>query len=119
MADEQLDLIRQYCDTSGIRLSSDKKDLLCKILENPRYYDGFTSPVYGDSYGGKDHNGRWSTSEKTQYRINIDSELSIDKRHLLICDDGYESGSWDWNDAYRFTDLRDIVQILQEIEDDL
>ncbi len=30
MADEQLDLIRQYCDTSGIRLSSDKKKLLCK-----------------------------------------------------------------------------------------
>ena len=119
MADEQLDLIRQYFDTSGVRLSSSKKDLLCKVLESPGYYDGFESPVYGDSRDHKDHNGRSRSSEKTQYRINIDDEMSIDKRHYLVCDDGYENGSWDWDDAYTYTDLRDIVEILQEMEDDL
>ena len=36
MPSDQLNLIRQYCDTTGIRLSSYEKDLLCKVLENPR-----------------------------------------------------------------------------------
>jgi len=119
MADEQLDLIRQYCDTSGIRLSSDKKKLLCKVLENPGYYDGFESPVYRNSGEGRTYDGRWSNSEKKQYRINIDSMLSIDMRHYFVCDDGYERGSWDWGDAYRITDLRGIVEALQIMEDDL
>ena len=47
MKSSQLDLIRQYCDTTGIRLSGSEKDLLCKVLENPYKYDGFVSGKMG------------------------------------------------------------------------
>ena len=114
MASDQLNLIRQYCNTSGIRLRSEDKDLLCKVLENPGYYDGFTTREFVESEEGKDFNGRWSTTTRWRYRINIDDTLNIDKWYKLSCDDGYRR-----EEECNITDTRRIVEILREIRNEL
>ena len=49
MPSYQLNLIRNYCDTTGIRLSSFEKDLLCKVLENPAKY-GSSGVIVGEKH---------------------------------------------------------------------
>lgn len=116
MADSQLELIRKYLDTSGQRLAGWEKDSICRVLVDPSYYDGFTSEVFTEVDEGKDFNGRWRTVTQCQYRINIDSGLSIDCRSKLECDDGYErTSTWDWDNAYHTTDAREIACILNKI----
>ena len=116
MSDSQLELIRQYIDTSGMRLSGWEKDSLCKVLENPEYYDGYTSELFSETETGRDFNGRYSTTSERQYRINIDSELSIDCRCRFECDDGYErNNNWDWDNAIHITDAREIASIINMI----
>lgn len=120
MSNSQLDLIRQYCDTTGIRLSSYEKNLLCMVLENPRRYDGFVSKLYEKRVPGKDYRGRWASIENWQYRINIDSALSIDKRYRYEVDDGFlQDEHWEWYNAIHITGTRDIIKILEEIECEL
>ena len=116
MADSQLELIRQYLDTSGQRLAAWEKDSICRVLEDPSYYDGYTSDIFTETDSGKDYNGRWRTVTQYQYRINIDSMLSIDCRSKFECDDGYErTGHWDWDNAYHITNAREIAGILNKI----
>ena len=120
MASDQLSLIRQFCDTSKYRLSNDEKNLLCMILENPDRYNGFTSNLHSESDSGKDYKGRWSTCTKWQYRIYINSVLSIDERYYHYCDDGFEDKRhWEWEDAWHITDTRRILEILKEIRSEL
>lgn len=119
MPGSQLDLIRQYCDTTGIRLSSAEKDILCKVLENPTRYNGFTSGVYTQHDSGKDYRGRWDSTSNWQYRININSTLSIDKRSRHEADGYVQAGHWDWRNAWHITKTREIIKILQEIEPEL
>ncbi len=116
MADQQLDSIRQYCDTTGKRLSRADKELLCTILENPEQYDGYTSQVYTESSSGKDFKGRWEATTSHQYRINIGTNLSIDSRYKHECDDGviYDK---QWNSPRRITDTKEIIEKLCEIRD--
>lgn len=99
MHDYQLNLIRQYCDTTGYHLSSDEKDLLCMVLENSARYDGFTSELYETRDEGKDFRGRWDSTTNWQYRINIDSTLSIDKPFKHECDGCIQDEHWDWYNA--------------------
>lgn len=117
----KLDLIRQYCDTSGVHLKSSEKDLLCKILENPYQYDGFTSSLKTDTDSGRDFRDTWTSATYTQYRINIDSRgLSIDERYKHTCSDGYENDrNWEWENAYHFTAIRDILRCLKAIASEL
>lgn len=116
----QLNLIRQYCDTTGMRLSTYEKNVLCKILENPAKYDGFTSQIYVEERSGKDHNGRWETVRKDQYRINIGERLSISCRWYHACDDGYvRDDCWDWANAVELTDVRRIIGVLERIRSEL
>ena len=119
MSDNQLTLIRAYCDTSGLHLSIYDKELLCKILEDPERYDGFTSELYTDETSGKDYRGRWDSVSNWQYRINIDTELSIDKRCKHECDGYVQDDHWDWDNAWHITDVREMLEILQEIEYEL
>ena len=120
MPNDQLNLIRQYCDTTGIRLSSYEKDLLCRVLENPEKYDGFTSQLYTDSNSGKDYRGRWESTTQWQYRIHINSRLTIDKRYRHSSDDGYvDERFWSWSNPGHITRTRDIIRILQEMEPEL
>jgi len=116
MMTSQLNLIRQYCDTTGIHLSSTEKELLCKVLENVARYDGFISGLYEENNSGKDYRGRWDSTTNWQYRINIDSTLSIDKRYRHSCDGYIQDSHWNWYNAYHVTDTREIIKILQEIE---
>ena len=115
----QLELIRQYCDTTGIRLSGYEKDLLCKVLENPARYDGFISQLYTDENSGKDYRGRWDSTTKWQYRINIGSSLSIDKRYYHACDGYVQDGHWEWPNAWHITETRRILEVLREIAHEL
>lgn len=119
MPNYQLELIRQYCDTTGVRLSSRDKDLLCMVLENPGKYDGFTSELYTEHGSGKNVNGRWDSATKWQYRINIDSTLSIDSRYRHSADGYVQDDHWEWENAWHVTDIRRIIEILREIESEL
>ena len=119
MANYQLDLIRQYCDTTGIRLSSNEKDLLCLVLENPERYDGFTSELYTENRSGRDYRDTWDSTTKWQYRINIGSTLTIDERYRHSCDGYVQDEHWDWSNAWHITDTRKIIKILQEIQPEL
>ena len=119
MADYQLNLIRQYCDTTGIRLSGSEKDLLCKVLEDPDRYDGFTSELYTENKHGRDYRDTWDSTSNWQYRINIDSELSIDKRYRHSCDGYDQDKHWDWDNAWHITETRMIIRVLQEIKHEL
>ena len=119
MSDYQLDLIREYCDTAGMRLSGSEKDLLCKVLENPSQYDGFTSELIVSENSGKDYRGRWDSIHKTQYRININDVLSIDQRDYHESDGYVQDQHWEWEDAWHITDTRVILRILKEIEHEL
>ena len=119
MPNPQLELIRQYCNTAGIRLSGDEKDILCKVLENPARYNGFTTQVYTIPGSGKDYRGRWDSTTKKQYRINIDSTLSIDERYYHSCDGYVQDEHWDWDNAWHITDTRRIIEVLREIWRDL
>ena len=116
MPNDQLNLIRQYCSTTGVRLSSTEKELLCKVLRNPEQYDGFISELYIEKDSGKDYRGRWDSTTKWQYRINIDSTLSIDKRWWHECDGYTQDKHWDWYNAWHITNIREIITILREIE---
>lgn len=120
MGNNQLDLIRQYCDTSGVHLSSSEKDLLCMVLENASRYDGFTSSIYTETDSGRDYRDTWTTATYTQYRINIDSMLSIDQRYRHTCSDGYDNDRhWEWYNAYHFTEIRDILRCLEAMRAEL
>ena len=119
MSSYQLSLIRQYCDTMGIRLSGSEKDLLCKVLENPAKYNGFTSELYTQHDSGKDYRGRWDSTSNWQYRINIASILSIDKRWRHEADGHVQDGCWDWRNAWHITNIREIIKILREIRAEL
>ena len=121
MRERKLDLIRRYCDTTGMRLSEADKDLLCMILENPGIYNGFTTRVYEKPNEGRDpYKGRWHSTTNWQYRINIGSTLSIDERYRHACDDGkLNADHWSWSNAYHITDLRRIKDILWEIRNEL
>lgn len=119
MPSSQLELIREYCDTAGIRLSSYEKDILCKVLEDPMRYDGFESEVYEEENSGRDYRDTWDSITKTQYRINIDTSLSIDKRYYHACDGYVQDDHWDWSNAWHITDTRRIIEILQEMESEL
>lgn len=116
MTDQQLDLIRQYCDTTGTHLSKEDKELLCTVLENPELYDGYVSQVYTEDNSGKDYNGRWESSSSHQYRINIDSDLSLDYRYKHECDDGYLNDT-QWNNPRHITEIREIIKMLRKIND--
>lgn len=119
MASYQLELIRRYCDTKGVRLSDLEKDLLCKVLANPEKYNGFTSKLYTKSNSGRDYRDTWTSITKWQYRINIDTTISIDQRYYH-CADGFEQDAhWNWGNAWTITDIRRIIQILKEIESEL
>lgn len=119
MSSYQLNLIRQYCDTNGYRLSESEKELLCMILENPGRYNGFISEVQAEYNSGRDYRDRWDSTTKTQYRINIDTSLSIDVRYYHGCDGYIQDEHWDWGNAWHITDVRRILEILQEIECEL
>ena len=122
MANEQLDLIRKYCDTAGTHLTSSEKDLLCKVLSNPSFYNGFTSELKQRQEEGRDAwHGRWFAFEEWQYRIIIEDKLSIDERYRRDCDDAtpVNDAHWEWNSAIHFTNVRDILRILREIEYEL
>ena len=120
MSDERLNLIRHYCDTTGVHLHDSDKDLLCMVLENPDKYNGFTSQMYSESDEGKDYRGEWSNYSQWQYRINIDDTFSIDKIEMLSCDDGYRRDDhWDWSNPWHITNIKRIVEILNEIRSEL
>ena len=119
MPNNQLDLIKQYCDTSGIRLSSTDKQILCKVLDNASKYNGFISQEHTHTESGKDFRGRWDAFDKYQYRININPKLSIDMICLRVCDGEVDYDYWDWAKARHITDLRRIVNILHSIEQEL
>ena len=120
MKSNQLDLIRQYCDTTGIRLSGSEKDLLCKVLENPARYNGFVSGEYKENNRGKDYRGRWESVTKWKYRINIDSALSIDEQYMHAADGYVQDEHWgSWNKAWHITEIRKIIKILHEIKHEL
>lgn len=122
MAKNQLEFIRQFLNNEKrVRLSGAEKDLLCKVLENPLRYNGFKSDIHLRSEEGRDpYKGRWHSTSEWQYRINIDSTISIDERYRHICDDGYiNDDHWTWRNAWHITDTREIVKILQEIEPEL
>ena len=120
MKSSQLDLIRQYCDTTGIRLSGSEKDLLCKVLENPAEYDGFESKEYREDREGKDYRGRWDSVTKRKYRINIDSSLSIDEQYMYAADGYIQDEHWgSWSKAWHITETRECIRILKEIEHEL
>ena len=119
MTNSQLDLIRQYCDTTGIRLSSAEKDLLCRVLEEPGKYNGFTSQLYREEKEGKDYRGRWDSTTEWQYRILIGSSLTIDQRYRHSCEGIVQDEHWEWRNAWHITETRRILQILQEIRHEL
>ena len=119
MSDNQLQTIRQYCDTSGVRLNQREKDLLFLILENPSRYDGFTSKVYKLSGPGRDYRDTYSYTTCYQYRIMIDSKLSILVRYKNSSDGIIQDDRWEWSRAGRVTDIRDVLRILQKIQDEL
>ena len=119
MKDNQLTLIRQYCDTTGIRLKGYEKDLLCKVLENPEKYNGFTSELYTKSDSGRDYRDKWTSTTKWQYRININSNLSVDYRYYHYCDGFEQDKHWEWDNAWHITETRRIIKILKEIENEL
>ena len=119
MPDRRLELIRQYCDTSGVRLNDADKDLLCLILEQPSKYDGFTSELRRDSHEGRDYRDTWRSLDEEQYRINIDSELSLDVRYRHCCDGYDQEEHWDWPNAWHITDIRTILEYLWKMEDEL
>ena len=115
----QLDLIRQYCDTTGVRLSAFEKDLLCLVLDNPSRYDGFESSIHKETNSGRDYRDTWDSLSEWQYRINIGSVLSIDKRWRHSCDGYVQNAHWSWQTAEHITKLRYIIRILQEIQNEL
>ena len=119
MPSSQLELIRQYCDTTGIRLSSEEKNLLCRVLGDPGRYDGFISQLYTEERDGKDYRGRWDSTTEWQYRIIIGSKLTIDQRYRHSCDGYVQDEHWDWRNAWHITETRKILKILQEIEHEL
>ena len=119
MFNNQLELIRQYCDTSGIHLHQSEKDLLCMVLENPNRYDGFTSELKTEEKSGRDYRDTWDSLTEWQYRSNIDSELSIDERYRHCCDGYNQEEHWDWDNAWHITELRRIIEILEEIQPEL
>ena len=119
MPSYQLNLIRNYCDTTGIRLSSFEKDLLCKVLENPAKYDGFTSSLLTRTNSGKDYRGRWDSLTEWQYRIKINSTLIIEQRYRHSADGYVQDQYWNWENAWHITDTRKIIKILQEIKSEL
>lgn len=119
MVYNQLELIRQYCDTTGIHLSNAEKDLLCLVLERPDEYNGFISEVHKDTGSGRDYRDTWNSVTEHQYRININSTLSIDHRYRHVCDGHVQDKYWDWGNAWHVTDTRDIITILKEIEQEL
>jgi hypothetical protein len=92
---------------------------LCKVLENPARYNGFTTQVYTIPGSGKDYRGRWDSTTKKQYRINIDSTLSIDERYYHSCDGYVQDEHWDWDNACHITDTRRIIEVLRDIWRDL
>ncbi len=116
MSNYQLELIREYCDTTGVRLSSHEKDLLCMVLENPVKYDGFESSIFIEHREGKDYRGRWDAASYRQYRINIDDELSIDERYKNESDGVIQDRHWNCESAYHITDTREMVNILKVLE---
>lgn len=117
--DYQLELIRKYSNTKGRRLKDDEKNLLCKILENPKKYSGFVSKLYEEKVEDRDYRGSWTLTTNWQYRIDIDDVLSIVKRYRRKCDGLVLESYWDWENAQRITDIRDILTILKEIESEL
>lgn len=119
MPDYQLALIRNYCDTTGIRLNSYEKNLLCMILNNPAKFDGFKSELYVKHDSGRDYRDTWTSITKWQYRINIGRQLSIDKIHYHECDGYVQDKNWDWDNAWHITNTREIINILKEIEPEL
>ena len=119
MPNYQLTLIRQYCDTARIHLSRYEKDLLCKILENPEKYNGFTSELYTETDSGRDYRDTWTSETNKQYRILIDSTLRIAYRYRHCCDGYNQDQHWAWENAWIITDAREIVNILKEIESEL
>ena len=119
MLDNQLQLIRQYCDTSGVRLNQKEKDLLFMILDNPSRYDGFTSKVYKPSGLGRDYRDTYSYTTCYQYRIEIGSKLRILERYKNSSDGNKQDDRWEWSSAGKITDIRTILRILQKIQDEL
>lgn len=119
MPNYQLDLIRQYCNTTGIRLSSYEKDLLCMVLENPTRYDGFTSRLFSEPNSGKDYRGEWDSLTEYQYRIHIGSTLTIDQRYRHSCDGYVQDQHWEWPNAWHITETRKILEVLKKIESEL
>ena len=89
------------------------------ILENPEKYDGFVSEEYEIIESGRDYRDTYTIVEKWQYRINIDSILSIDKRYYHGCDGIIQDEHSEWDTAWNITDIREIVNILYEIENEL
>lgn len=119
LLNNQLQFIRQYCDTSGVRLNQKEKDLLFMILENPSRYNGFTSKVYKISGSGRDYRDTYSYTTCYQYRIKIDSRLSILERYKNSSDGKIQDDRWEWYNAGSITDIRSILSILQKIQDEL
>ena len=119
MQNDQLNLRRKYCDNTGVHLRSDEKYLLCRVLGDPSRYDGFISEMKESVVEDRDYRDTWVSKHQWQYRINIDSQLSIDVRSKHSCDGIVQDQYWDWAHASHVTDLRRILEILKEIEPEL
>ena len=116
MADMKLGLIRQYCDTSGCRLSESDKDLLVGILKDPTRFNGFVSDILEEKSHGRNYKGEWNTLELKQFKLLIgEGGLKLLEVYKLECDDGYSRGNMDWDDAFEVTGLRRILTCLREI----
>ena len=75
--------------------------------------------MYEKRVPGKDYRGRWDATDNWQYRINVDSALSIDKREKRNVDGDINVSHWDWSNAWHITDTREIIKVLREIEKEL
>lgn len=115
MADDRLKSIRNYFDTTGMRLSDDDKDILCNVIDNPDKYNGFTSSIFEEHDSGKDFNGRWESKTETQYTINIGEDgFSVDENYHHSCDDGYDN-----KQEYHLTGVRDVLGALRHMGNEL
>lgn len=117
LSNEKLDFIRRFCDTKGVHLSNQEKDILYKILKDPQKYNGYISRLFSERNSGKDYRGRWETITEWQYKIVIDTALTFYERFRHQCDDGYDqSEHWDWENATKITDMKKIREILKNIK---
>lgn len=118
---DQLQLIKQYFDTTGVRLNQREKDLLCRVLGNPGQYNRFTSSIITTTDSGRDYRGTWDSESRDQYRIDFCGYSMTVTRIHWHCADGYEQrANWNWgNPFYIARDVREVLKYLEAIEAEL